>query len=102
MTAVATEPEFSAESYRRHANAIPSMDGQRATTLNIRFSGSGVLDHTSADDLALLEAMRLGREIRLIVTGAISGKRFELGTSGQELSYACTVKVASVEACEMA
>jgi hypothetical protein len=75
MTAVATEPDFSAESYRRHANAIPSMDGHRATTLNIRFSGRGVLDRTSEDDLALLEAMRLGREVRLIVTGTISGKR---------------------------
>jgi len=47
---------FSAESYKLD---IPTLDGHRATHLDIRFSGSGSLDRTSEDDLALLEAMRL-------------------------------------------
>jgi len=91
---------FSAESYNL---PIPKMDGRKATKLDIRFSGSGVLDRTSEDDLALLEAMRLGREVRLIVTGSIAGKTFRLGTGAEEeLSYACIVRVASVEAGEIA
>jgi hypothetical protein len=82
---------------------IPSLDGRKATNLDIRFSGSGSLDRTSADDLALLEAARLGAPVRLIVTGTINGKAFRLGgTDDDEMSYACTVKVASVEAGEIA
>jgi hypothetical protein len=58
---------------------------------------------TSEDDLALLEAARLGREVRLIVTGTIATKTYTLGTGDdEELSFACTVRVASVEAGEIA
>jgi hypothetical protein len=79
------------------------MDGRRATKLDIRFAGSGSLDRTSEDDLALLEAARLGREVLLIVTGTIATKTFALGTrDDDELSFACTVRVASVEAGEIA
>jgi hypothetical protein len=39
---------------------IPKIDDRKATQLDIRFSGSGSLDRTSEDDLALLEAMRIG------------------------------------------
>ncbi len=91
---------FNASSYDLN---IPMQDGYKATRLDIRFSGSGLLDRTSEDDLALLEAMRLGREVRLIVTGSISGKSFSLRTGDDAaLSYACTVRVASVEAGELA
>jgi hypothetical protein len=48
---------FSAESYKLN---IPTLDDRKATQLDIRFSGSGSLDRTSEDDLALLEAMRIG------------------------------------------
>ena len=57
---------------------------------------------TSQDGLALLEAMRMGREVRLIVTGTIAGKGFRLGTENEEPSLACAVPVASVEAGELA
>jgi hypothetical protein len=60
------------------------MDGRKATKLDIRFSGSGSLDRTSEDDLALVEAMRLGCEVRLIPTGTIAGKSFRLGTGDEE------------------
>jgi hypothetical protein len=47
--------------------------------------------------------MRLGLEVRLIVTGTIAGKSFRLGTGDdEELSFSCTVRVASVEAGEIA
>jgi hypothetical protein len=82
---------------------IPKMDGRKATNLDIRFSGSGSLDRTSEDDLALYEAMRLGNPVRLIVTGVVGGKGFRLsGVEGEELSVSCTVRVDSVEAAELA
>jgi hypothetical protein len=82
---------------------VPKLDGLRGTKLDIRFSGSGSLDRTSEDDLALLEAARLVREVRLIVTGKIATKTFALGKGDDdELSFACTVRVASVEAGEIA
>jgi hypothetical protein len=91
---------FSAESYKLN---IPALDDRKATKLDIRFSGSGALDRTSEDDLALLEAMRIGAPVRLIVTGEISGKAYKLGTGdAAEFSYSCTVRVASVEAGELA
>jgi hypothetical protein len=105
MTVLA-EPElddgsiFSAEAYNLN---IPKLDGRKATDLRITFSGFGCLDRTSEDDLELLEAMRLGKPVRLIVTGTIAGKSFRLGTGEDEpLSYSCTVRVASVEAGEIA
>jgi hypothetical protein len=91
---------FDAASYDLN---IPTLDGHRAVKLNIRFSGAGSLDRTSENDLALLEAARLGREVRLIVTGTIATKTYALGTGDdEELSFACTVRVASVEAGEAA
>lgn len=93
---------FDAASY---ALPIPTQDGYKATRLDIRFSGSGLLDRTSEDDLELLAAMRLGREVRLIVTGTIVGKGFRLAAKADddaETSYACTVRVESVEAGEIA
>ena len=39
----------------------------------------------------------MGQEVRLIVTGTISGKGFRLGTEDEELAYSCTVRVASVD-----
>jgi hypothetical protein len=68
---------FDVELYKLN---IPTLDDRKATKLDIRFSGSGSLDRTSEDDLALLEAMRIGAPVRLIVTGEISGKAFRLGT----------------------
>ena len=80
---------------------IPRMDDERATNLEIRFAGSGRLDRTSRDDLELLEAMRLRREVRLIVTGTISGKAYTV-RGEDELAFGCTVRVSRVEAGEIA
>ncbi len=108
MSEVATPPieddeeVFAASSYDL---PIPRLDGYRATKLNIRFSGSGLLDRTSEDDLALLEAMRLGKPVRLIVAGTIVGKGFRLAAKAddeEEIGFACTVRVESVEAGEIA
>jgi hypothetical protein len=55
MAVVVDDSVFDAESYKLN---IPMLDDRKATKLDIRFSGSGSLDRTSEDDLALLEAMR--------------------------------------------
>ena len=100
MAIALDETVFSADSYKLN---IPTLDGRKATQLDIRFAGSGSLDRTSEDDLALLEAMRIGAPVRLIVTGEISGKAYKLGTGDDAgFSYSCTVRVASVEAGELA
>lgn len=99
------EVDFSPESYRDHAAAVPSMDGFKAAKLELRFGGSGFLDRTSGDDIALLEAARLGEEVLLLVRGEFVGKGFRLNrkSNGEgEMSYACTVRIISVEAGEAA
>jgi len=91
---------FSAESFKLN---IPTLDGYKAARLDLRFSGSGILDRTNEDDPALLEAARLGREVRLIVTGTIATKTYALGTGDdEELTFAATVRVSGVEAGELA
>ena len=98
--AVEDEEVFSASAYDL---AVPRIDDRKATQLDIRFSGSGSLDRTSDDDLEFLEAMRMGREVRLIVTGTIAGEASRLsGKEDEEFAYSCTVRVASVEAGEIA
>ena len=90
-------------STRSYDLPIPTLDDRKATKLDIRFSGAASLDRTPEDDLAVLEAMRIGAPVRLIVTGEISGKAFKLGTGdAAEFSYSCTVRVATVEASELA
>ena len=54
---------------------IPRMDGFRASKPEIsRFSGAGLLDPMDEDELALLEAARLGAPVRLIVVGELRGQ----------------------------
>jgi hypothetical protein len=100
VTATLDETAFTAADYDLNVLAY---DGRKATELDIRFSGSGKLDSTSEDDLALLEAARLGAPVRLIVTGTVNAHSFQLtGTDGDELAFAVTVKVDYVEAGELA
>jgi hypothetical protein len=107
MTAVAAlrvtddDDVFDAASYNL---PIPEVDGRKATHLRLTLSGCADLDRTSTDDLALLEAARLGSQIRLIVVGEFSGKSFKLNRKREsdELSFVCSVRVLSIEAGEAA
>lgn len=95
------DADFDAESYRRLP--VPQVDGLKATKLELRFSGGALLDRTVEDDLALLEAARLGNEVRLIVTGEFSAKGFRLAhkpSGDDELTFSATVRVLAVEAGE--
>ena len=82
---------------------VPAIDGCQASNLKLRFSGFATLDQTSADDLELLAAARLG-EVRLIVVAEGSGKGFTLTRKphDDETSFTLTLKVVSVEAAEIA
>jgi hypothetical protein len=84
---------------------VPALDGYRATNLKLRFSGAATLDQTSKDDLDILAAARLGREVRLIVVAEGSSKGFALARKphdDDDLSFTLTLKVVSVEAAEIA
>ncbi len=100
--ATAIEPDevtFSPESYRLE---VPSLDGHKAARCALRFSGSGKLDRTSADDVELMRAARLGEPIRLIVIGEVASKAFSLKKDTDELEYAFVVRITAVEAAETA
>jgi hypothetical protein len=100
--AITVEPDeitFSPESY--HLD-IPSLDGHKAARCALRFSGSGKLDRTSADDVELMRAARLGEPIRLIVVGEVATKAFSLKKDTEELEYSFVVRVTAVEAAETA
>ena len=100
--ATAIEPDeitFAPEAYRLE---IPTLDGYRAANCALRFSGAGKLDRTSADDVELMRAARLGHEIRLIVLGTVATKSFSLPNDGEELEYAFVVRITAVEAAETA
>ena len=100
--ATAIEPDeitFAPEAYRLE---IPTLDGYRAANCALRFSGSGKLDRTSADDVELMRAARLGEPIRLIVVGEVATKAFSLKKHTVELEYAFVVRITAVEAAETA
>ena len=71
MTLNVDEFELAADAYHL---AIPTTDGKKADKLQVRFVGVVPLDRTDTEHLAFLEALALGKEVRLIVRGGVSGK----------------------------
>lgn len=103
MSAVLEEIDFAGKIDERQSQ-VPGVDGYTATKLELRFNGAATLDSTAADDLALLEGGRLGKQVRLIVVAEGSSKGFKLNRKlhDDELSFTLTLKVLSVEAAEIA
>ena len=95
------EATFAPASYKLD---VPSLDGHRAARCALRFSGNAPLDRTSADDVELMSAARLGNEVLLLVRGRVATKAYGLKAlkDGDELEYAFTVQVTAVEAAETA
>lgn len=89
---------FSVDGYQLD---VPQIDGRIARNLTLRFAGNAKLDPTSGDDVALLQAARLGHEVRLIVTGTVSTKSFSLDAKGEEMAFSFAVRVERVEAGEL-
>lgn len=93
--------EIDGDTYERVRAGAPSLDGRSAAAISLRFAGAAPLDATSADDVALLEAARLGAPVRLIVTGVVSTKSYALDVAGERMRFALSVRVESVEAGEL-
>lgn len=89
---------FSVDGYQLD---VPEIDGRVARNLTLRFAGNAKLDPTSGDDVALLQAARMGHEIRLIVVGTVAQKSFSLDVKGVEMGFSLAVRVERVEAGEL-
>ena len=81
---------------------LPALDGLRAAEVSLAFSGVTRLDHLDERDITLMQAARLGRPVRLLVSGSIVAKRYAVETSSEGLKYTFTVKVDAVEDAEAA
>jgi hypothetical protein len=46
--------------------------------------------------------MRLARRLRLIVVGDVSQKSYAVDPSGEELSFACSLRIVAIEGAESA
>ncbi len=93
---------FSAGSYDL---PIPTQDGYKAEKITIRFVGVCDLDRTNEDDLEFVDALRLGKPVRLIVSGRVSGKGFthQVKSDDEEaVGYYCSVRIGEVEIGEAA
>lgn len=80
---------------------IPELDGCRSDKLVMSFSGQVELDRTSEDDLAFIEALKLGRDVDLQVTASIAKKGFS-HTAGRDdgpdtIGYGVSLKVHSLD-----
>lgn len=97
-TLAAAESDFTAESYQLE---IPGMDGYRADKLSLGFAGSVDLDRTSQEDLDFVNGLKLGRELKLLVTAVVTKKGFTLTTGKDEgpdsTGYGVGLKVHSLE-----
>jgi hypothetical protein len=64
--------------YEREDLQIPKIDGQTIDRIKIDFSGSLFLDRSEASDVAVYNALRLGKDVDLLVTAKCS----KTGASG--------------------
>jgi hypothetical protein len=99
MSTVTTDELYSVESYQL---AIPGMDGYKADSMALSFSGAVPLDRTSADDLEFVNGLKLGQQIELKVLATVTKKGFSL-TAGKDdnpdsTGYGVGLKVHSLEA----
>ena len=92
-----------AETQRVRGVAVPTIDGHAASRLEVRFSGTALLRPGIEADVELLRASRLGSPVVLLVRGWVGGKGFTLkrAKDGEQLTYAATIKIDSVEDAEL-
>lgn len=80
---------------------IPRLDGHKADSLSIAFSGGVALDRTSEEDLELVETLALGQEITLRITATVTKKGFTFAPgkddSPETTGYGVGLKVYSLE-----
>lgn len=80
---------------------IPKLDGHKADKLVVSFSGAVELDRTNADDLDLVEALTLGRDVEMRVTCLVTRKGFTLSAGKddgpEQTGYGVGLRVHSLE-----
>ncbi len=76
---------------------VPAIDGLKAKTIRVRFTGTVDLDRTDHEHMRLIEALRLGAPVRAVVVGGVAGKGFSHQGSDETVSYACTIRIDDVE-----
>lgn len=64
---------FDSSDYEREDLAIAKVDGEGIDKIRVKFSGSVMLDRGAPADVALYNALRLGREVELRCAGKVSG-----------------------------
>ena len=98
MTAAPQEQAFDTTVYDL---PIPKLDGHKADKLTIAFSGSVELDRTNSDDLELIDALTLGRDVEMRVTATVTRKGFTLAAGKEDApettGYGVGMKVHSLE-----
>lgn len=74
---------------------IPSLDGQKADKVVLSFGGSIELDRTAEEDLALIDSLLLGRDVRLVVVASVAGKGFTcaIKDDGDSTGYRVQLRV---------
>ena len=77
---------------------IPRLDGQRADRVILSFGGSLELDRTSEEDLALIDSMLLGRDVKLTISANVAGKGFscQVRDDGDTTGYRVQLRVHSI------
>jgi len=63
---------FTAADYDREDLQIPKVDGETIDKIRVDF-GSILLDRSAAADVAMINGMKLGKEVELRVAGTVSG-----------------------------
>ena len=82
---------------------IPKLDGHVADRLVLAFGGSVELDRLIEDDLATLEGLRLGQNVRYTVEATVAGKGFSHSTKANEdeqVGYTVRLRVHSIVVAE--
>lgn len=69
---------FEPADYDREDLQIPKVDGQGIDRISLKFSGEVFLDRSEPSDVAVYNALRLGRDVRLLIEAKCS----KTGASG--------------------
>jgi hypothetical protein len=100
LNALATQTPAAQNGDNAASVDIPGVDGFRAEKITVRFVGVIDLDRTSIEDVAFVNALRLCGAVRVICTGAVSGKGFTHRVSSKdegEVGYYCSVRIDGLE-----
>jgi hypothetical protein len=72
---------FNRDQYEREDLAIPKVDGQQIDKIRVDFGGSIMLDRSDPADVALYNALTLGKEVELRVAGKVGGTGVTFATN---------------------